>query len=229
MKPTVNPKSKNMGRLHDQLVDRLASGVAPVKRVPSALQQWLLWMVLSLAVMGLFLVMIHVQNNAAQVFRQMPPLGFVLIAFAGAALAAWEAIASSMPGRQPRRSTVAFSLAVLAVLVAFPFVFFYPAGEKFDLVGAFLSGSECAKHVWMVGLLPWALMGWILSRNASFHPGWTGAWSGASAFLMGTVTVQIHCSSWDACHMLAAHLLPVALMTFLSTFLGAFWFSRWRK
>lgn len=229
MKARSQPKLKNMAQVHGNLVDRIVSDAPPVRPVSPVINQWLLWFALSLGVMGFFLMNFHLQDNAGKVFSQMPPLAFVLTAFIGAALAAWEAIASSVPGRQTGKAYRILAFLVLAVLVAFPFVFFYPAGEKFDLVEAFMNGGECAQRVSLVGILPWALLGWMLSRNASFHAGWTGAWSGASAFLLGTVTVQLHCPSWDARHILAAHLLPVALITFLTTFVGSFWFSRWRK
>jgi hypothetical protein len=225
----ANPKIKNMGRFHDGLVNQILSNARPVRRVSALWIQWLVWLVLSLVAVGLSLLKTGLQADAGRVFTQMTPVGFIMMAFIGAALAAWEAIASSVPGRQTGSSYRIFSALVLVALVAFPFLFFYPAGESFDVIGAFCNGLECVERVVLIGIVPWILLGRILSRNASFKPGWTGAWAGASAFLIGTIAVQLHCPSWDARHMLAAHLFPAVFLVFLVTFVGAFWFSRWRR
>jgi len=225
----VNSKMKNMERVHSGLVDQILSNARPVRRVSALWVQWLAWLALSLAVVSFTLLKVGWQSEAGLVFKRMPPIAFILTAFIGAALAAWEAIASSMPGRQTQKTYRIFSILVLLVLVALPFLFFYPTGERFDVIGAFCNGLECVERVALIGIVPWILLGRILSRNASFSPGWTGAWAGASAFLIGTIAVQFHCPSWDARHMLAAHLLPVVLLVFPTAFIGAYWFSRWRK
>jgi hypothetical protein len=220
---------KKLSQKHQRLVDQLSSDTKRVKPVPTALTQWLLWLAVSSAIMGVFIWTYHLQAGAGEVFSRMPPVLFILTALTGSALAAWEAIASSVPGSQTARGYRVTALLVLLVLISLPFLFFYPWGQTFDLFGAFMNGMECVQQVSLVGLLPWVLLAGLISRNASFHPAWTGAWSGASAFLLGTVTVQLHCPNWDARHILAAHLLPVVLLTFLATFVGAFLYSRWEK
>jgi hypothetical protein len=169
-----------------------------------------------------------VQNNLSQILQSMPPLAFILTAFAGASLAAWEAIASSVPGRQMGKCYHTLSVLVILALFCIPFIFFnHPA--QLDLVKSLQDGMGCAEGVSFSGLIPWIFIGWMLSRNASFRPIWTGLWSGVSAFLMGTITVQVHCPSWDMDHVLMAHILPAAVGTMLATLLGSFWFSSWKK
>jgi len=228
-KATVPMRSKGMAHVHGQLVDRIVSDAPPVKPVTSVFNQWLLWLILSAVVMGLWLWNLHIQANAGQVLSHMPPRAFLLTAYLGAALAAWEAISSSLPGRQMGKGYLVFSLLVMLAILCIPFLLFYPAGQSYDVWGSFIGGIECAQHVVLVGVLPWVLLGWRLSRNASFRPSWTGAWSGVSAFLLGTVTVQLHCPGWDARHMVSAHLLPAVFLIFFTTFIGSFWFARWRK
>jgi hypothetical protein len=161
--------------------------------------------------------------------NQMPPVLFLVLAFLGASLAAWEAIVSSVPGRQTTRGHRYLSAAVVALLFLMPFLFFAWGEGNLSLWDYCCSGLGCIEGCSLAGFVPWVVLGFILSRNASFNPLWTGAWSGVSAFLMGTFTIQLHCPAWDTGHMFAAHLLPVAAFTFLAAFLGAFWFSRWRK
>jgi hypothetical protein len=90
-------------------------------------------------------------------------------------------------------------------------------------------GWFCFRTVLGVALPTWVLSGWLASRNASFQPGWTGAWLGTSAFLWGTGTIQLHCAHWQCCHMILDHLFPLVLFLFLPVWIGTYWFSRWRK
>jgi hypothetical protein len=155
--------------------------------------------------------------------------GFILILFLGAGASAWEAIASSLPGREkgPRRK--AFSLLLLVLVFSLPFFLLGGGSHGFDPWKELTEGWACFRAVSLIGLLPWAFLGWRLSKNAAFHPLWTGAWSGASAFLLGSLTVQMHCPNLEAGHVWMAHLFPVALFTLFAGWAGAFWFSRWKK
>jgi hypothetical protein len=225
--PTAKTKQTPL-EFHNRIVDRMVHEAKPTGVHIRPVVQWFLWLAASLLVMAFFWMRIGVQANVSQVMQQMPPLFFILSAFAGAALAAWEAIASSIPGRQTGRLYRVLAVLVLIALVSIPFIFFVHPGSL-DWGKAFLNGKGCAEGAAFSGLIPWIFMGWMLSRNASFHPWWTGLWSGVSAFLMGTITIQIHCPSWDMDHVLMAHLLPAAVGTILASLLGAFWFSRWKK
>jgi hypothetical protein len=213
---------------HDRIVNQMVQDVKPASVLIRPAVQWVLWLAASLLVMVFFWMRMGVQANVSQVMRQMPPLLFILSAFAGASLAAWEAIASSIPGRQTGKAYRVLAMLVLAALASIPFIFFNQPGPL-DLGKALSNGMGCAEGATFSGLIPWIFMGWMLSRNATFHPWWTGLWSGVSAFLMGTITIQIHCPSWDMDHVLMTHLLPAAVGTITASLLGAFWFARWKK
>ena len=213
---------------HHQLVEQMVQDAKPVRFILRPAVQWFLWLAASLLVMAFFWMRMGVQPNLSQVMSQMPPLLFIFSAFAGASLAAWEAIASSVPGRQTGKFYRVLAALVLIALVAIPFIFFTQPGQL-DWGKAFANGAGCVEGVSFSGLIPWIFMGWMLSRNASFNPLWTGAWSGVSAFLMGAITVQIHCPRWDMDHVLMAHLLPAAVGTIVAGILGSYWFARWKK
>ncbi len=214
--------------LHRNLVDQMVADVKPARLLIRPWAQWLLWLGFSLLVMGLFWMRMGVQANLGQVLQTMPPLAFIVTAFIGACLAAWEAISSSVPGRQTSPVYRGFELLAILALFAIPFLFFaHPA--QLNLLQSFENGHGCAEAAGFSGLIPWIFIGSMLARNASFKPVWTGLWSGVSAFLMGTITIQIHCPGWSMDHVLMDHLLPAALGTLVASLLGAFWFSAWKK
>jgi len=224
---TIKDKQTPMA-FHHQLVEQMVCDVKPAGMLLRPIAQWFLWLGISLLVMVFFWMRMGVQPNLSRIMNQMPPLLFIFSAFAGASLAAWEAISSSVPGRQTSRFYRVLAVLVLIALVSIPFIFFVHTGSL--QWGRVLSDDTgCVEGVSFSGLIPWIFMGWMLSRNASFNSLWTGAWSGVSAFLMGTITIQIHCPNWNMNHVLVAHLLPAAVGTIVVSFLGSFWFSHWKK
>ena len=114
--------SPNLERFHRDLVEKIVKNAGPVGKVQDAFTQWMLWLLLSIGVMVLSLYRIKILNGP-EVFHQMPPRAFLLTGFIGAALAAWEAIASSLPGRQTGKG---FRwVAALTVLAFFMIPFFF--------------------------------------------------------------------------------------------------------
>jgi hypothetical protein len=161
---------------------------------------------------------------------QPPAVAYLAALFLGAALAAWQAVASSIPGRKTGRAQAVLLVVFLAAVLGLPFLLFVPQGEEiFEIEDILKCGPDCFKAIALIGVLPWILLGWKLSRNAAFSAKWTGAWSGVSAFLLGSLVTLIHCGYWEAGHMVAVHLLTVAFFSFLATGVGAWWFSRWKK
>jgi hypothetical protein len=134
-----------------------------------------------------------------------------------------------MPGNEPGKFSKSLAFLILAALFTMPFLFF----GKDDLASVFshdmATGWFCFRTVFLVAVPSWALLGWIVSRNASFRPGWTGFWLGVSAFLLGTGIIQSHCTNWDCCHMLVNHLMPLWVFIALPIWIGSHWFARWEK
>jgi hypothetical protein len=221
-------RKQNLSQVHQSLVDRLSqTPPQSLKRGMDARVQWALWFSLMLFAMGglvFFLrprpgIMTDIQNPGFGLF-------FALI-LVGSALSAWGAVLSGIPGRGLALWQKIFLGAILTALVLVPFVFF-PAVAA-DVDGSRLDDDWCFPLVLAVGLLPWLGLGSILSKNASFRPAVTGVWSGTSAFLMASGALYLCCPCWTRGHILMAHLLPVALASFATAFLGSYWFSRWNK
>jgi hypothetical protein len=228
MSPESVKKAKDMTRFHQGLVNDLLSRVGPVKPIDSPWAQWGLWLFPACLLVSVALWVIK-PTHMDQV-AQPASISYLLALFVGSALSAWQAVASSIPGRQTGRVQLTFLALVLAAVLVLPFVFFVPKGEEiFEMDDIVKCGPDCFKAIALIGVLPWILLGWRLSRNASFNVKWAGAWSGVSAFLLGSLVTLMHCGYWEAGHMVAVHLLAVAFFSFLTTWLGALWFSRWRR
>ena len=217
-----------MTRFHDNLVGKIVTDSKPAPPVTPALTQWGLWLLSAMVISGVALGMMGMDPGGSLMALPRGSL-YIGLLFAGAGLAAWEAISSSLPGREKGMIRKGISLFLLVSVYAFPFFLLNGGCHSFDPWKEFVEGWACFRAISLLGLVPWVLLGWWLSKNASFHPFWSGAWSGASAFLLGSLTVQLHCPNLEAGHLWMAHLLPVAFFTLAAGWLGAAWFSRWRK
>ncbi len=212
-----------------RLVEKLVAEFKPTQPAPTVLGQWLAWLGFSLLAVAVSLYLIGPQFEILERLTDFSSGGFLLLTFLLAAFTAWTGIASSMPEYRPHAAPRIVVAVLLIFLFSMPFLFFDK--DPLAQVLARDMGDEwfCARTVVWVALPTWFILGWMASRNASFHPRWTGAWLGISAFLLGAGTIQLHCSRWETCHMLVDHLLPMLLLIFLPIWIGGYWFARWKK
>ena len=220
---------KKLDPIQRRTAEKLLLDTKPYQPVPSVLFQWLAWMALALVIVVLTILIIKPQQDFLEKLRLLPNAVFMLLVFVGSALAAWGGISSSMPGREPGSVEKSLLIGIVLSLFVIPFLFFTPDTMAEVWSHSMASGWFCFRTVFLVALPSWILLGWMVSRNASFAPAWTGAWLGVSAFLLGTGTIQIHCEHWESYHMVVDHLLPLILLIFLPIWIGSFWFSRWKK
>lgn len=210
-------------------VEGLLRQARPYRPVLSPPAQWGVWLGLAVLVAALSLAILHPQAGIVDILLRFPSGPFLALCFLGSAAAAWMGIASSVPDYEPGPVPKSLAFLTLTALFAMPFLFFEKDDPAAVLSHDMATGWFCSRTVFLVAVPSWALLGWMVSRNASFHPAWTGFWLGVSAFLLGTGTIQSHCSHWECCHMFLNHLMPLWVFIALPIWIGSYWFSRWQK
>jgi hypothetical protein len=220
---------RKLPEIQRRAAERLLAEAKPFKPVPSVLKQWLIWMGLSVLVAGISIAILKPQDGFLNRLLELPSGTFLILLFVGSALAAWNGIASSMPGEEPGPASKLWMTGILCALVVIPLFIFTQDNLKGVLDHNDESGWFCFRTVVLVAIPSWVMLAWMVSRNASFHPGWTGGWLGISAFLLGTGTIQTHCTHWESTHVLLNHLLPMLLFIVVPIGVGSYWLSRWKK
>jgi hypothetical protein len=226
---TYQDHLKKMPDLQRRTAEKLLAETRPIRPVPSVLKQWLLWLVLAGLVSGLAVAILRPQDGLWEKMLVLPDGSFLILLFVASALAAWNGIASSIPGEEAGPAAMTWMIAVLSALVAIPLFFFTPDHLRAVLEHDTDTGFFCFRTVVLVAIPSWVILAWLASRNASVRPGLSGFWLGVSAFLLGTGTVQIHCTHWETTHVLVNHLLPLALFIALPIWIGSYWLSRWER
>ena len=219
------PKSAlNAEKLHRQVVGRLlAQPLAPNRRLAAPLQ-WGLWILIILVAVGMMALSMGTRSLKQGYSTHPSGLIFLLLALALTVMTSWEAFASSIPGRRTSSGYKLTACLTLGALALFPF--FPPHfGGLWQQSEEVMAGSlKCAVSIFTLGLMVWAGMAWMLSRNAAVRPGWTGACSGLAAFMVGAIIIQWGCPNWHSGHLWVSHLLPVAVAAGLTAYLGKRWF-----
>jgi hypothetical protein len=223
------PVPNHLSESSRRLLEKLAADAKPLRPAPSVLRQWLVWLAFALVVAGVSLSLIGPQFEIWEKLTDPSSGGFLFLAFALSAFTAWMGIASSKPDYRSNQALRSLAGGLILFLFSMPFLFFDHDNLTQVWTLNTADGWFCVRTVVLVALPSWVMLGWMASRNASFHPGWTGAWLGASAFLLGTGTIQIHCAHWETCHMLVDHLLPMLVLIFIPIWVGSYWFARWKK
>src|ERR1700722_11539182 len=92
---------KKLPDIQRRAAEKLLAEAQPFKPVPSVLKQWLIWMGLSVLVAGTAIAILKPQDGFLNRLLELPSGAFLILLFIGSALAAWNGIASSMPGEEP--------------------------------------------------------------------------------------------------------------------------------
>ena len=229
MKKRVS-KSKapqSFAAVHRQSVERIASGLRPVKPSRPPLVQLAWWMVGTAVLGGLLRTWMPLRSDLPESLASLPFDLMLVLTFWGALMAAWAALEASFPdgerGTKWKFGAAGFSWLVGLLL----FLLFTPwAGGGYPFQVSF---SSCFAALFLIGIVPWIGLGWLIRRNAPLNPGRVAWWAGVSAFLLGLGAVTLHCGSHNLAHVCLEHFLPVLAYSALAGWLGSRWLCAWKR
>jgi hypothetical protein len=209
------------------MVEELSVGLKPVHTLGSSWIQWVIWVGLAVFVTAAALSWFPFRADLTQNLALLPFDGLLLCLFGGSLLAAWGAIESSVPAEEARGRRKILAALALGCGAFILFLLFLPwqMGHYMDHT----SRLPCFVVVLGTGSLVWFPLAFLLAQNAPLNPARAGFGAGVSAFLMGSGIITLHCDSRDLVHILVEHFLPVLLYSYLVSWAGIFWLSRWKK
>jgi hypothetical protein len=209
---------------HRAMVERLTTGLVPVRRLWSPWHRLAAWVVLALATVMLAAVVGLRHDLAAQLERSHFVVTLAIL-LAGAGLGATVGLLASVPGRIGRREArgVATGLLVMAVTLAL-----LGDGHAMPSPAVFVgTGLRCFACIALFGVVPWLALYRAAGRAAPIDAATTGLCIGAAAFLVGAAAVRVACPVDDAVHLAVWHGLPVAVWAAASMAIGAATLERW--
>jgi hypothetical protein len=227
MKKPTKTQSAGMPPIHAQMVDHLSAGLKPATVIAPPWVQWILWAILAAILTGMAIDWFPLRADLGENLALLPFDGLLLCLFGGALLAAWGAIESSVPAEEPkgrRKILAALGLGCGAFIL---FLLFLPwqMGHYMDHT----SRLPCFVVVLVSGSVIWFPLAFLISKNAPLNPARAGFGAGVAAFLMGSAIITLHCDSRDLGHILVEHFLPVLAYSYLVSWAGIFWLSRWKR
>jgi hypothetical protein len=205
---------------HRRLVEAIAAAVKPVRPLWPVRVRLALWLLLEVLVLAW--VATHTGNDF------VPKLGHAYYAlevacFAIAAtLAAVGTLRAAIPGRSGglREFIAVMVLALIGtelVMVGAPMRTGYPLAEFLRV------GLGCAVETCVLAALPWIALWWAVKRGAPERGAVAGGLIGAAAMLFSFALMRLNCPIDEPLHLVTWHLMPVLVLTALSTAAGAVW------
>lgn len=217
---------KGMPSVHGLAVEKLTHGLVPVRSPMPVWAQWFFWAG-GVTVLTVFLLS---RVSLRDDLQSLSPLVYdplVVLIFAGAALAAWGVLESSIPAGETKgkwKTRVAVLLYGLAFLL---FIFFLPWNmENYPHHPLHLS---CFVVSFVVGVVVWVGLGLLIRHNAPLNSRRIGIWSGIAAFLVSLGVVTLHCGSHNLAHVCLEHFLPVLAYSLVIGWLGSRWLCAWKR
>lgn len=207
----------------DDLIARLSDDLRPVRRLPSPARAFVLWLLLTAAILLGALALLGLRPELAP--RLAGALGQeVVLLLAVGTVSGLLAFLAAIPGRESRPAVVAAVVAGLAVLAAA-----YAVGPPLPAGQSVAAGWRCGARTIAVALAPWLVLLAALRRGATLAPGRAGVLAAIAAFFVAAAVLRLVCPQDAREHLLLWHLGPVVLGLALSWLLGRSLLGRWQR
>ena len=207
---------------HERLLARLIADAHPVRPLWAPHSRLALWLALQTLTLGVA-VRVGLRPNLGDHLRRplfLLELGALIAAGVTAAALALRAAVPGMAGGR-----VGLTCSVLLGTVAL--LAHEPAASVHSLQGFVANGTQCVICMLAFSALPWTALFVAVRRGAPLNGPGAGAYTGAAAFLFAAAAVRIACPIDEELHLLAWHMMPIALGAALSAVVGARWLERW--
>ena len=203
----------------DQLIDRLAADVTPVRRLLSPTQRAALWTALALVSVALGVVYFGVRHDIATAWANPGLLARLALLTTTMWLSVVSAFRLSVPGGDTRAFARWWPLMLLGVLVAFSAAEVVSAWLVGD-AGSPLHSWTCVRKVAFVGVVPAIVSVTLISRGYAIEPRWTALLGVLAAAAAGALTSELACPIQAPIHIMLWHIAPVVVSTAVGALVG---------
>ena len=211
----------------DQLIDRLAADVTPVRRLLKPTERAALWTALALVSVALGVVYFGVRGDYQTAWTNPGLIARLVLLAATMWLSVVASFRLSVPGGETRAFARWWPLILLGVLVA------VSAGE---VVAAWLVGTAgsplrswtCVRKVAFVGVVPAVVSVTLIARGFAIEPRWTALLGVLAAGAAGALTSELACPIQAPMHIMLWHIAPVVVCTGIGALVGTLVVERFR-
>jgi hypothetical protein len=193
----------------EKLIQDLANGSKPVKRLRPPHVRFGLWLAGSAVYILILLLIYGLRCDCMDMLKNFLFMWETVVALGLGLAAAYLAFVLSVPGRQPRPllrwGVVLLAAAALTTLIALTCT--TPGCSP----GA---GMQCSLDVALFGLVPAVALIVMLTRAAPLKCVLTGTLIGIVAVAIGATAMQFVCGNSDPLHLLLWHYLPGFVFVF---------------
>ena len=201
----------------DELLEKLATNLAPISKVRSLKRTWVVVFLSSLAAVAVFLVIHPLRGQLGLALHEGPLLLESVLLVLSASFISALAVSLGFPGHSYQKPLLVLSGSSLALLLGYLVFANFSEGSLPSLEPEI----NCSEIVVTLSLIPSALSFILIRRLFSTKPR-ISAWSiGLFSVLLSAAALGFVCPNGHRMHLLVWHLgLPAAAFSLILPFLG---------
>ena len=218
----------HLPKSHDHLVDSFVKDLKPVKRA-SARVYFLVWFVpcLTLATIATFIV--GYNGDLSEKFSNLSFVITLFILLLGAVTASWLAIKMSIPGEEPPKR-IRYFLTFMPLLLGVAVLIQWISMNSWQSFIASASGGvSCGLSIVLVAFFPLIFLGVLSGKLAPMNSFGTAVMVALAALFLSALGGQVHCCTYDGCHLAIWHYLPVFFGCLVIAIPLQYLLARWKN
>lgn len=189
-------------------IQELSKDLKPVKRA-SFTKFLLVWGFVSLASIFVFSLFFGPRPDFFIKMKSGLYLVLLVVLVLSSVLGMWFAFRLSIPGQEPKKVSKTLVLLIPFLLVGVLAIYGLFAFSFSEHVANWKKGWMCSVSVVAVGLLPWFVVSYMISRLAPFRISAVAFLAAMSGIFVGGTIQHVHCSLDGFVHMFMWHFLPI--------------------
>lgn len=210
----------------DELIQRLAEDVGPVRRLRPVTVRALGWLVLAAASLGVVMMMMGVRRDLGDSIDRADFALEAVLLIVTALSAAIGALMASVPGAERATLLRWLPIATAAASVLWAVGELVVAAMAGAPIGRLAFSWHCVYKTASVAAVPSIVLFVMARRAAPLRAGWVGLLSLLATASVGVLGANIICPNDRPVHMLLWHVAPLMLFAGVGAALGS-WLLRW--
>ncbi|MBF0105960.1 MAG: DUF1109 family protein [Deltaproteobacteria bacterium] len=220
----------HLPKTHNDLVERLAQDLKPVRRVNPA-YYFFFWVVTSLSIAVVATLIREDHNEIIARLGDGYFMASLIVLIVSVIVTSWLAIKMSVPGEEPsKRLRVAMvaTPVLIGVFILIYWVMRYPMQDEALDVSR---GCTCTLTQIGVAFFPLVFLTFLAGRLAPLNTFWTAIMISLSSLLLSAAGAQMHCCMCltDGCHLAVWHYIPIFFGTFIIALPLQYFLARWKR
>lgn len=205
----------------ENLIKSISENLSPVRPLQNYVIRFAKWLGATLLCMGAIIPTLGLRHDISTALAEPRFLAELMMLISLALLSASAAFVLSVPNETKAKIVRIFPFIPLSIWTLI-LVFDFSKILSSDGMSAFVfdDGMACVGDIFVLGVVPGALLFIMLKKAAPTKLGWSGFLAVLAIASFGAIGSQLMCSNAQPMHLILWHLMPVVILGGAGVFIG---------